>query len=394
MKKTLKLLATLLATAAITICFASCANDSTSNPSAGTATTASTTTTDSTTTTPNTNNTNTTPRASVKIGISMPVDDSGNWKNDGNNLKSKLENLGHTVSLKFAENDANTQVSQLTAMIADGCKILIISTVDSSALTDVLNTAKGKSIPVVCYDRLATNTDAVSYYVTFNNKKVGTLQGNYLVNQFNLKTRTDANPVYMEFFAGAPTDNNSKVFFDGAMEILQQYITSGVIVCRSGKTALADCATAGWSTDNAKTRMSNILTTYYNTDETKKLDAVYCSSDCLSQGVWKALDEAGYTVGTNYPVITGQDCDTYAVKAIKDGKLAMSVFKDRRDLATKTCEVVDAICQKKTLPTKDTDTNNSTIDVPTYLCDPVTVDKNNYQTLLIDSGYYKESDIQ
>jgi putative multiple sugar transport system substrate-binding protein len=392
MKKTLKLLATLLATAAITICFASCANDSTSNPTAGTATAASTTTTDSTTTTPNTDNTNTTPRVSVKIGISMPTDDSGIWKNDGNNLKSKLEALGHTVSLQFAENNANTQGSQLTAMISDGCKVLIISTVDSSALTDVLNTAKGKSIPVICYDRLAINTKAVSYFVTFNNRKVGTLQGNYLVNQFSLKTRTDADPVYMEFFAGAPTDNNSKVFFDGAMEILQQYITSGVIVCRSGETELANCATIAWSTDNAKTRMTTILNNNYNT---KKLDAVYCSSDCLSQGVWQAIDEkGGYVVGTNYPVITGQDCDTYAVKAIKDGKLAMSVFKDRRDLATKTCEVVDAICQKKTVPTKDTDTNNSKIDVPTYLCDPVTVDKTNYKKVLIDSGYYKESDIQ
>ena len=330
----------------------------------------------------------------AKVGVSMPTKDLQRWNQDGANMKADLEKAGYQVDLQYAANDIPTQISQLENMITGKCKVLVIAAIDGSSLSNVLATAKKKKIQVIAYDRLIMDTDAVTYYATFDNYKVGTLQGDYLVDKLGLKSRSASDPVYMEFFTGDPGDNNINFFFGGAMDVLKPYLDKGVIVCPSGQTAKAQAATLNWSTEEAQKRMENLITSNGYGPKGSKLDAVYCSNDSTANGVTNALLSAGYDA-SNFPVITGQDCDIVAVKNMLKGYQSMSIFKDTRTLASKVVEMVEAILSGKSAPVNDTKTYNNNVKVvPSFLCDPVFGDINNYKALLIDSGYYKESELK
>ena len=330
----------------------------------------------------------------VKVGVSMPTKDLQRWNQDGDNMKAGLEKAGYTVDLQYAANDINTQVSQLENMITSGCKALVIAAIDGSSLSNVLATAKKKNVKVIAYDRLIMDTDAVSYYATFDNYKVGTLQGDYLVEKLGIKSRSASDPVYMEFFTGDPGDNNINFFFGGAMDVLKPYLDKGVIKCLSGQTAKAQAATLNWSTEEAQKRMENLITSNKYGPKGQKLDAVYCSNDSTANGVTNALLSAGYTAA-NFPVITGQDCDIVAVKNMIKGTQSMSVFKDTRTLAAQVVKMVEAIAAGKEVPVNDTSTYNNNVKVvPSFLCEPVFGDINNYKKLLVDTGYYKESELK
>ena len=332
--------------------------------------------------------------SSTKVGVSMPTKDLQRWNQDGANMKAQLEKAGYTVDLQYAANDIPTQVSQIENMITSGCKVLVIASIDGNSLTNVLEQARKKKIDVIAYDRLIMNTKAVTYYATFDNYKVGTIQGEYLVDKLNLKNRAKDDPVYMEFFTGDPGDNNINFFFGGAMDILKPYLDSGVIVCPSGQTSRDQAATLNWSTEEAQKRMENLITSNGYGPKGKKLDAVYCSNDSTANGVTNALVSAGYVPG-NFPIITGQDCDKVAVKNMLKGTQAMSIFKDTRTLASKVAEMVDAILSGKGAPVNDTVTYNNNVKVvPSYLCEPVFGDVNNYKKLLVETGYYKESELK
>ena len=327
-----------------------------------------------------------------KVGISMPTKDLQRWNQDGNNMYGDFVKAGYTVDLQYAANDIAIQISQIENMITGKCKVLVIAAIDGSSLSNVLATAKKKKISVIAYDRLIMDTDAVTYYATFDNYKVGTLQGEYLVDALKLKTRTDT--VNMEFFTGDPGDNNINFFFGGAMDVLDPYLKSGVIVCPSGQTAKAQCATLNWSTEEAQKRMENLITSNKYGPKGTKLDAVYCSNDSTANGVTNALISAGYDA-SNFPIITGQDCDIVAVKNMLAGTQAMSIFKDTRTLASKVVEMVDAIMKGSEPPVNDTKTyDNGTGVIPSFLCEPVYGSKENYKELLIDSGYYTESQLK
>ncbi len=327
------------------------------------------------------------------IGISMPAQ-RGPFDVDGDNMKRQLTKAGYMVDIKYAQDNVATQISQLEDMISQNCKVLVITPVDDGSLSSVLADAKAKGIKVVAYDRLIMNTDAVSYYITFNNYAVGTLQGTYIEDKLNLKSRTSADPVYMEFFTGEPHDHNIEFFFGGVMDILTPYMENGIIVCKSGQTTKTQCATPHWSTEKAQERMENLIKSNGYAPNGQKLDAVYCSNDSTAQGVINALQSAGYD-SSNIPVITGQDCDPPTMKHILAGLQSMSIFKVTSTLAAKTAEMVDAI-MKDTNPTvNDTKTYDNKVKVvPSYLCDPVIVDINNYKKLLIDSGYYTNDQLK
>ena len=332
--------------------------------------------------------------SSVKVGVSMPTKDLQRWNQDGSNMKAQLEKAGYKVDLQFAANDIPTQISQIENMITSGCKVLVIASIDGTALSNVLEQAGKKNVQVIAYDRLIMNSKAVSYYATFDNYKVGTIQGDYLVDKLGLKTRSASDPVYMEFFTGDPGDNNINFFFGGAMDVLKPYLDSGVIVCPSGQTAKAQAATLNWSTEEAQKRMENLITSNKYGPKGSKLDAVYCSNDSTANGVTNALLAAGYTA-ENFPIITGQDCDIIAVKNMLKGTQSMSIFKDTRTLASKVVEMVDAIMKGSNPPVNDTKTyDNGTGVIPSFLCEPVYGSVDNYKELLIDSGYYTEDQLK
>lgn len=325
--------------------------------------------------------------AGGKIGVSMPTQSLQRWNQDGSNMKQKLEAAGYEVDLQYAgDNDIPTQVNQIENMISGGCNVLVIASIDGSALTEVLKSAKEKSIPVIAYDRLIMNSDAVTYYATFDNYKVGTLQGQYIVDKLDLEHQNG--PFHIELFTGSPDDNNINFFFGGAMDVLQPYIDNGKLVVLSGQTSKAQCATQNWSTEAAQTRMENLITSQGYGPNGTKLDAVYSSNDSVANGITNALVAAGYTKD-NFPIVTGQDCDITSVKNILAGTQSMSIFKDTRTLADKVVGMCDAILKGTQPEVNDTKTyDNGTGVIPSYLCDPVFADASNYQKLLIDSGYY------
>lgn len=334
------------------------------------------------------------------VGVSMPTKDLQRWNQDGANMKAKLEAAGYTVDLQYANNDIAMQTSQIENMITKGDKVLVIASIDGSALKSVLDSAKKKGIKVIAYDRLIMNSSAVSYYATFDNYKVGTIQGEFLVDKLGLKNRTASNPAYIELFTGSPDDNNINFFFGGAMDVLTPYIDKGVLVVPSGQTSKAQCATLNWSTEEAQKRMENLITSQGYGPRGKKLDAVYSSNDSCAMGITNALVGAGYTAA-NFPLVTGQDCDKASVKNMLAGTQAMSVFKDTRTLADKVVEMVDAIMKGKEPPINDTTTYNNNSEnpkdpksyIPSYLCDPVFATTENYKQLLLDSGYYTKADL-
>ncbi len=331
--------------------------------------------------------------AAIKVGVSMPTQSLQRWNQDGANMKAKLEAAGYKVDLQYGgDNDIPTQVAQIENMIMSNCKVIVIAAIDGSSLTEVLKTAKDKGIQVIAYDRLIMNSDAVSYYATFDNYKVGQFQGEYIRDKLNLDNN-DGKKYNIELFTGDPADNNVNFFFGGAMDVLTPYIKSGKLVVKSGQITKAQCATPGWSTEEAQKRMENLITANGYGPKGTKLDAVYSSNDSCANGITNALINAGYTKD-NFPIITGQDCDIVAVKNMIAGTQAMSIFKDTRTLAAKVVEMVDAICKGSEPPVNDKSTyNNGVKVVPSFLCEPEFGDINNYKSLLIDSGYYTKAQL-
>lgn len=320
----------------------------------------------------------------AKIGVSMPTQSQQRWNQDGENLKKQLEDAGYRVDLQYAgDNDIPTQVVQLENMIMGYCRVLVIASIDGSAMTDVLKKAKEKKIPVIAYDRLIMNSDAVTYYATFDTFKVGTIQGGFIRDTLDLENAKG--PFNIELFTGSSDDTNEHFFFGGAMSILQPYIYSGKLVVKSGQTTLAQCATPNWSTEEAQKRMANLVTANGYGPMGVKLDAVLSSNDSVANGITKALVATGYTKD-NFPILTGQDYDNPAFKNMLQGTQSISIFKDTRTLASKVVEMVNSILKDTAVDVNDTRTyGNGSGIIPSYLCDPVFATVDTYKELLVDS---------
>ncbi len=300
-------------------------------------------------------------------------------------MKQMFEDEGYTVDLQYADDDVAKQVSQIENMIASEVDVLVVASIDGGSLGTVLADAKALEIPVIAYDRLIMETDAVNYYATFDNYLVGAIQGQYIVDALDLANAEG--PFNIEFIGGSADDNNARYFFKGALDQIQPFIDSGKVFVPSGQTDFESVATPAWSTEKAQQRIENIISANY-TDGTK-LNAVLCSNDSTAQGATNGLLGAGFQPGADWPIITGQDCDIVSVKNMIAGTQSMSVFKDTRTLASKVVGMVNAIIKGEAPEINDTESyDNGTGIIPTYLCPPVFADANNYKELLVDSGYY------
>ena len=329
----------------------------------------------------------------ILVGVAMPTQSSERWINDAANMKANLEKLGYAVDIQFAEDDVQTQVSQIENFIAKGVKCLVVASVDSQALVNVLDQAKNNGIPVIAYDRLLMDTDSVSYYATFDNKGVGTKIAEYIVKAKKLETAKQENRSYtIEFFMGSPDDNNALFLYNGIMEVLQPYLDNGVLVCKTGRTSFQDTCILRWSQETAQQWAENYLSGYYNN---QKLDIACSAFDGFSYGIRSALEASGYKVGEDWPLISGQDADLMAIKNIISGHQTMTIFKDTRILAEKCAGMVDAVLKGGEPEINDTTQYNNNVKVvPTYLCEPIAVDKDNYQSIIVDSGYYTKEQLQ
>ena len=328
------------------------------------------------------------------VGIAMPTKSLERWNRDGEYLKEQFEAAGYNVALKYSDNDITQQNNDVETLIADKVDLLVVVAVDGEAMTQTLAGAKEAGIPVISYDRLIMNTDAISYYVSFDNYQVGVLQGEYVIEQYDLENAEG--PFNIEFTAGDPADNNAGFFFGGAYDTLKPYIDNGKLVVPSGKTTFNQVATPQWSTDTALENMQNTLASYYS--DGTVLDIALCSNDSTALGVAQAIT-SDYA-GTNQPLVTGQDGDIANLRNIVDGKQTMTVYKNVSDEAGVTLELSKAILAGETPDegllerlnvdvTYDTSSyDNGTGIIPSYLLVPYVITKDNLQ-MLVDTGLYQ-----
>ena len=337
----------------------------------------------------------------MTIGIAMPTKSLERWNRDGSYLEEQFKAKGYNVELTYSDNKIDQQVKDIEGLIADNVNLLVVAAIDGESLSQVLAEAKESGIPVLSYDRLIMNTDAVSYYISFDNYTVGTLQGQYVIDQLDLDNAGDKT-YNIEFTAGDPADNNAGFFFNGAYDTLKPYIDKGTLVIPSGQSSFEQVATKQWDTATAMTRMQNILASNYS--DGTQLDVALCSNDSTALGVTQAI-ESDYA-GTNTVIITGQDGDEANLANVVDGKQSMTVYKAVANEAVATIDLADAILKGETPDAGlidnagwsfdcayDTESyDNGTGVIPSYLLVPTVVTKDNIQTELVDTGYYTMGD--
>jgi putative multiple sugar transport system substrate-binding protein len=333
------------------------------------------------------------------IGVAMPTETSERWIADGNAVKSQLEDAGYNVDLQYAADDIPTQSQQIDQMITKGVDLLIVASIDGTALANQLQAAADANIPVIAYDRLINGTENVDFYVTFDNYNVGVQQATSLLVGLGLQNAdgsagTATGPFNIELFAGSLDDNNAHFFFDGAMDTLKPFIDDGTLVVKSGQTDIEQVATLRWLQETAQKRMEDLLTSTYS--DGSKVDGVLSPYDGISRGIITALQNAGYgdSIEGGLPIVTGQDAEIASVKLINDGVQFSTIFKDTRKLAEQAVISAKAYLAGDEPEANDTESyDNGVKVVPSYLLESDIVYQDNIQSLLIDSGYWTEDQV-
>ena len=324
------------------------------------------------------------------VGISMPTKSSARWIADGDNMVKVFTELGYGTDLQYAEDDIPNQLAQIENMVTKGVKVLVIAAIDGTTLSAILQQAHDSGIKVIAYDRLIRDSANVDYYATFDNFQVGVIQAQSIESALGLKE--GKGPFNIELFGGSPDDNNAFFFYDGAMSVLQPYIDSGKLVVQSGQMGMDKVGTLRWDGAVAQARMDNLLSAYYGD---KRVDAVLSPYDGLSIGILSSLKGVGYgSADQPMPIVSGQDAEIPSIKSMIAGEQYSTVFKDTRELAKVTAQMVDALLAGKDVPVNDTKTyDNGVKVVPSYLLKPVSVGRDDWKEILVGSGYYTEDQI-
>ena len=328
-----------------------------------------------------------------QIAILLPKEDS--WSVDGEELEKKFTDDGYEPVLLYADNDVSKQVMQIQQMTDAQVSAFVIAPVDAYGLKDVLTDVKEAEIPVFSYDELIMDTNAVRYYVTFGGRQIGQMVAKEIVDKEELeKAQENKESRTIEFLMGSQDNTQALFFYNGLMEVLQPYLDDGTLVCKSGKTSFDNTGILRWSDSQAKTRMSEILEESYAEGEAP--DIICTGFDGAAVSVVSALEEAGFAKGTDsWPYITGSGCEADAVKRIAEGKIAFSIFTDRRTLADQCEDMVNVYLHGEDDPeVNDYEQYDNGIKIiATYLCEPQLIDNDNYE-LLIDNGYYTEKEVE
>lgn len=307
------------------------------------------------------------------IGLSLPTQQEERWVRDKETMEDRAKELGIKLLVQVSNADQAMQAQQVENLLTQGIDVLILAPHDAAASAGLVDAAAAEGIPVISYDRLVTGTSKLNYYLSFDNTRVGEMQGTYLVSQVPKGN--------IMAFAGAPTDNNAKLFYEGAMSKIQPLVDSGAITIVNGTDRLSR-SVDNWVPSNAQRMAEDILTT------NKSIDGVLAPNDGTAGGIIEALRSAGL-VGTP---ITGQDAEVAAAKRIAKGEQSMTVFKDTRLLGKAAIDTAVAISEGKNISTNGA-VDNGVFDVPSILLDPQVITQDNYKDL-VTAGYIKESDLQ
>ncbi len=299
------------------------------------------------------------------IALAMPSESDKRWVQDAENMKKGLEAKGYAVDTQYAQDDAKKQASQIKSFIAAQADCIVVAAVDSKELTQVAQEAGNAGIPIIAY-------------------------GQAIAQKAGLEDLADDAYKTIEFFMGQPDDPNAEKLYDGLMEVIQPYLDTGKLVCKTERTSFAHTSVEDGSQETAQQRLESYLAGYYAEEE---LDICAAAFDGLAYGCKEALLKTGYTEA-NWPVISGESCEVAACKDILDGTQAFSIYKDTRILAERCVSMVEAAVNGTEAEITDTEQyDNGKMVVPAYLCAPSVVDKDNLQEVLVDSGYYTKEEL-
>ena len=336
------------------------------------------------------------------IGIAMPETHVERWVKDGNQLKAEAEKRGYRALVQWGNADQVQQNQQIQSFLTQGAKALIVGNINTG-VTSVIAQAKKDKVVVIAYDRIIQQSKDYDYFITFNNYKVGTLQGEAIVKGINLNAATTAAPKWITFFAGSSTDDNANFFFDGAYDVLKPYIDRGVLKVAGphpkgskDKNTFLRITTENWFAPVAKARMEGLLV---GDARDVKLDAVLAPNDTLARAIIEALRADSKYQGANLPVVTGQDAEFDSAMSIKNGQQYMTVFKDTAKLAEAAVLLADQVLKgSKSIaipgavlagtngtPKSIGDTGQKV--VTTYLLDPIAVTRENL-SVPVAAGFY------
>ncbi|MBR5969174.1 MAG: sugar-binding protein [Lachnospiraceae bacterium] len=332
----------------------------------------------------------------VQVGIVLPTMEEPRWLQDQAQFEALLGDAGFTSEVMFSGGNVATERANVDSLVTKGAQVIIICAHDGAAAGAAVADAKADGVTIIAYDRLITDTDAVDYYVTFDSVSVGEAQAQYLVDHAPAGTGI---PLYL--YAGAASDNNAFLFFEGAWNVLQPKIADGTYVVQNSDKAVELKDTATLSREEMSSIIEQITTNWSFDDASKLANAnltaggaekgdvlVLAPNDGTARAIADAFaDDADVT---SY-VVSGQDAEKASVQYIIDGKQSMTVFKDTRTLAKDSVDMAVAILNGQT-PQTGASYNNGAIDVPAKQTDVVAVDADNVKAALIDSGYYDASE--
>ena len=320
--------------------------------------------------------------ASGKVALLLPESKTTRYESaDRPYFEAKFKELCPACEIIYnnANQDANTQLSQAEAALTNGAKVLVLDPVDSAAAAVIANKAKAQGVPVIAYDRLILNSEGVNYYISFDNKKVGELQAQSLVDELNKLGQKNPQIVMIN---GSPTDNNAKLFKEGAHNVFDPLVKAKKL------TIAKEYDTPDWSPDQAQNEMQQALTALSN-----KVDGVYAANDGTASGAIAAMKAAGLK---SLPPVTGQDAELAAVQRILEDEQYMTIYKAIKPEAEAAAQLAYDLLTKTSIPASMTEgkmMNNDKMDVPSVLLIPVAVTKSNIKDTMVKDNFWSMAQI-
>jgi D-xylose transport system substrate-binding protein len=309
--------------------------------------------------------------ANVRVGLSLPTQREERWVRDRQAMVEEAKKKKIDLKVQVTDNDAAKQVAQCENLLSQGIKVLILAPHDASSASVIIDRATKAGVKVISYDRLVTDSPLDYYYLSFDNVKVGELQGEFITKKVPKGTYV--------VLAGSPTDNNAKLFREGAMKFIKPLADKGDI------KIVMDQFVKDWQASEAQKLCEQALTANQN-----KVDAVLAPNDGTAGGCIQALAAQG--LAGKVP-ITGQDAELTGAIRIVQGTQSMTVYKDTRALAKKAIDMALDLAEGKPIDTQGKTVNNNKKEVPSVLLTPVIVTKENLDEVLIASGYLKKAQV-
>ncbi len=307
----------------------------------------------------------------LRIGLSMDTYTEERWKKDADFFEERAAQLGAEVIRQVCNGNEQLQNEQVENLLTQGVDVLVIVPHNSKTAAAAVKSAKESGIKVIAYDRIIKDCD-LDLYVSFDNYKVGQLQAEYIV-----KLAPNGNYILVE---GSATDENSFMYEQGQLSILQPYVDSGAVKIVSKQNS------KDWLPIEALKQTQNALTNNSN-----NIQAIVVANDGLASGCIQALTEQ--QLAGKIPV-SGQDAELPAIQRIIDGTQSMTVYKPIKQLAYAGADAAVALAQNKPVQGTNNKLNNGYKDVPSMLLEPITVDRSNYMETVVKDGYIKKEDLK